>query len=133
LAEGRSAHRQFPAQQSNAFLSAAGSSLRTRSRASLEDAWKLDLHHLGPVGFVQTRAASKPEEEDLTMQAQHDITENQAVWLRMLESRDYERRTEIIAMPDEVLNVLVAKGYVRRWTDGNISITLGGIREVAQH
>ena len=67
------------------------------------------------------------------MQAQHDITENQAVWLRMLESRDYERRTEIIAMPDEVLNVLVAKGYVRRWTDGNISITLGGIREVAQH
>jgi len=67
------------------------------------------------------------------MQAQHNITENQAVWLRMLESRDYEHRAEIIAIPNDVLEVLVAKGYIRRWRDGNIAITLGGIREVAQH
>ena len=68
------------------------------------------------------------------MQTQHEnITENQAVWLRMLESHDYERSAEIIAIPNDVLDVLVARGYVRRWRDGNVSITLGGIREVAQH
>jgi hypothetical protein len=67
------------------------------------------------------------------MQVQHNITDDQATWLRMLESRDYEGRPERIAIPDEVLDALVERGFARRWRDGNVTITLGGIREVAQH
>jgi len=63
----------------------------------------------------------------------HLITEGQATWLRILESREYEGLTDRIAIPDEVLDALVEKGLVRRWRDGGIAITLGGIREVAQH
>lgn len=66
-------------------------------------------------------------------QNQNLVTEDQAVWLRVLESRQYEGVYERIAIPDDVLEVLVEKGLVRRWRDGDIAITLGGIREVAQH
>jgi hypothetical protein len=69
----------------------------------------------------------------LTMQVQHNITEDQATWLRMLESCESEGRPERIAIPDEVLDALVERGFARRWRDGNVTITLGGIREVAQH
>jgi hypothetical protein len=69
----------------------------------------------------------------LTMQDLHLVTEDQAVWLRILESREYEGLSDSIVIPDDVLDVLVDKGLVRRWRDGAIAITLGGIREVAQH
>jgi hypothetical protein len=67
------------------------------------------------------------------MQELHLVTEDQAVWLRILETREYEGLTERIVIPDDVLDALVEKRLVRRWSDGDIAITLGGIREVAQH
>jgi hypothetical protein len=67
------------------------------------------------------------------MQDLHFVTEVEARWLRVLEARQYEHVSEPIAVPDEVLDALVAKGLVRRWRDGGVDITLGGIREVAQH
>jgi hypothetical protein len=69
----------------------------------------------------------------LTMQDMHLITEGQASWLRILERREYEGLTDRIAIPNDVLDALVEKGLVRRWRDGGIAITLGGIKEVAQH
>jgi hypothetical protein len=67
------------------------------------------------------------------MQHLQFVTEDQAGWLRILESRQYEGQSDPISVPDEVLDALVAKGLVRRWRDGDIAITLAGIREVAQH
>ena len=67
------------------------------------------------------------------MQDLHFVTEDQAIWLRVLESREYEGLSDRIEIPDEILDALVEKGLVRRWRDGAIAITLGGIREVAQH
>jgi hypothetical protein len=67
------------------------------------------------------------------MQMQYSVTEDQAAWLRMLESRHAEGCSESIAIPDDVLHALVNKGFVRRSRDGNVAITLGGIREVAHH
>jgi len=67
------------------------------------------------------------------MQDLHLVTEDQATWLRILERREYERLSDDIAVPDHVLEALVQKRLVRRWSDGAIAITLGGIREVAQH
>jgi hypothetical protein len=67
------------------------------------------------------------------MQELQLVTEDQATWLRILESREYEGLTDRIVIPDDVLDALVEKGLVRRWRDGGIAITLGGIREVAQH
>lgn len=76
--------------------------------------------------------ASKPV-GGLAMQDLNFVTEDQASWLRLLESRQYEKRSDRIAIPDEVLDALVEKGLVRRWHDGDVAITLGGIKEVAQH
>jgi hypothetical protein len=67
------------------------------------------------------------------MQDLHLVTEDQAVWLRILETREYEGSSDRIEIPDEVVDALVQKGLVRRWRDGAIAITLGGIKEVAQH
>jgi len=67
------------------------------------------------------------------MQDLHFVTEDQAIWLRVLESREYEGLSDRIEIPDEIIDALVEKGLVRRWRDGAIAITLGGIREVAQH
>ena len=67
------------------------------------------------------------------MQDLHYVTDDEAAWLRILEGREYERVTERITVPDDVLEGLVEKRLVRRWRDGSIAITLGGIREVAQH
>jgi len=67
------------------------------------------------------------------MQDLHFVTEDQATWLRVLESREYEGLSDRIKIPDEIIDALVEKGLVRRWRDGAIAITLGGIREVAQH
>jgi hypothetical protein len=67
------------------------------------------------------------------MQDLHLVTEDQATWLRILERREYERQADAITVPDHVLDALVEKRLVRRWSNGDIAITLGGIREVAQH
>lgn len=67
------------------------------------------------------------------MQDLNHVTEDQAAWLRLLEIREYEGFSDRIAIPDDVLDALVEKGLVRRWRDGDVAITLGGIREVAQH
>ena len=67
------------------------------------------------------------------MQMQHTVTEDQAAWLRMLESRHSEGCSDSIEIPDDVLDALVNKGFVRRSRDGNVAITLGGIRVAAHH
>jgi hypothetical protein len=67
------------------------------------------------------------------MQDLYFVTEDEAEWLRILESREYDGLSDWIEVPDDVLDALVEKGLVRRWSDGAIAITLGGIREVAQH
>ena len=66
------------------------------------------------------------------MRMQHSITEDEAVWLRLLESREYDTSAEPITIPEDVVDALVQKGFVRRWRDGNVTITLGGMREVAR-
>jgi hypothetical protein len=67
------------------------------------------------------------------MQELHYVTEDQATWLRLLERHEYEHTPDQIDIPDDVLDALLQKGLVRRWRDGSVAITLGGIREVAQH
>jgi hypothetical protein len=67
------------------------------------------------------------------MQDLHFVTEDEATWLRILESRQYEGSSDRITIPDDVLDALLEKGLVRRWRDGAVAITLGGIKEVAQH
>ena len=67
------------------------------------------------------------------MQTMHYVSDDEAAWLRVLEQRENERSTERVDIPDEILNALVLKGLARRWRDGGVAITLGGMREVAQH
>jgi hypothetical protein len=63
----------------------------------------------------------------------HYLTDDQAAWLkRILDSRENTSLFEQLAVPDDVANVLVAKGFVRRWRNGSVEITLGGIREVTR-
>lgn len=64
------------------------------------------------------------------MYMQHSVTEDQAAWLKALDARDQEGGAENVVIPDDVLDALVAKGLVRRWQDGNVTLTLGGIRQV---
>jgi hypothetical protein len=67
------------------------------------------------------------------MQEFHDLTDKQALCLqRILQSREDPALLEHLAVPDDVLDVLVRKSLVRRWRDGSLEITLGGIREVAR-
>jgi len=67
------------------------------------------------------------------MQTMHYVSDDEAAWLRVLEQRENQRSTERVAIPDDILNALVLKGLARRWRDGGVAITLGGMREVAQH
>jgi len=67
------------------------------------------------------------------MQDMHFMTEDQAHWLRVLETRQYEGLSDQISIPDEVLEGLLEMRLVRRCRDGAVAITLGGMREVAQH
>jgi len=69
----------------------------------------------------------------LTMQDLHHVTEDQAAWLRILERRHSQGSADGLDIPDDVLSALVDMGFVRRWSNGAVAITLGGIREVAQH
>ena len=63
----------------------------------------------------------------------HYLTDEQAVWLkRILDSRDNTGLFDQLVIPDEVQNTLVAKGLVRRFRNGDVEITLGGIREVTR-
>ena len=67
------------------------------------------------------------------MHDMHLVTEDQAHWLRVLETRQYEGVSDQISIPDDVLEALVEKRLVRRCRDGAVAITLGGMKEVAQH
>jgi hypothetical protein len=67
------------------------------------------------------------------MQQSHYLTDEQAVWLkRILENRENTGLFDQLAVPEDVENVLVAKGLVRRFRNGDVEITLGGIREVTR-
>jgi len=83
-------------------------------------------------GSAHDFSTSRPE-GDLTMQDLHLVTEDEAVWLRILETREYEGMSDRIEIPDSIVDALVEKRLVRRWRDGALAITLGGIKEVAQH
>ncbi|HZX92009.1 MAG TPA: hypothetical protein VFE67_15335 [Rudaea sp.] len=63
----------------------------------------------------------------------HYLTDDQAVWLkRILDSRESADMFNQPVIPEDVQNVLVAKGLVRRFRNGDLEITLGGIREVTR-
>jgi hypothetical protein len=67
------------------------------------------------------------------MQVQHHLTDDQAVWLKkILASRENSRLFDQLVIPEDVENALVAKGLVRRFRNGDVEITLGGIREVTR-
>lgn len=64
---------------------------------------------------------------------EYQLTNEQARCLqKILQSRADPTVLEQFAVPDELLDVLVDKGLVRRWRDGSVEITLGGMREVAR-
>ena len=67
------------------------------------------------------------------MQDLQDVTEGLASWLRILQRREHDGPAEPIEIPEDVVNLLVKKGFVRRFRDGTVAITLGGIREAAQY
>jgi len=63
----------------------------------------------------------------------HYLTDDQAVWLkRILDNRENAGLSDKLVIPDGVQDVLVAKGLVRRFRNGDLEITLGGIREVTR-
>jgi hypothetical protein len=63
----------------------------------------------------------------------HYLTDDQAVWLkRILDSRENTGLFDQPDIPEDVQNVLVAKGLVRRFRNGDLEITLGGIREITR-
>jgi len=67
------------------------------------------------------------------MQHLHHLTDDQAVWLqRILESRENAGLYEQLAIPSDVEDALVAMGLIRRFRNGSVEITLGGIREVTR-
>jgi hypothetical protein len=63
----------------------------------------------------------------------HYLTDDQAAWLkRILDSRENTGLFDQPDIPEDVQNVLVAKGLVRRFRNGDLEITLGGIREITR-
>ena len=67
------------------------------------------------------------------MQEQHNLTDDQVIWLqRILDSRETAGLFDQLAIPADVEDALVAKGLVRRFRNGDVEITLGGIREVTR-
>jgi len=63
----------------------------------------------------------------------HYLTDDQAIWLkRILDNRESAGLSDRLVIPDGVQDVLVAKGLVRRFRNGDLEITLGGIREVTR-
>ena len=64
---------------------------------------------------------------------EHYLTDDQAAWLKsILDNRETAGLFDKPAIPEDVQNVLVAKGLVRRFRNGDLEITLGGIREVTR-
>jgi hypothetical protein len=63
----------------------------------------------------------------------HDLSNEQARWLkRVLESRPKKGAFDRFTIPEDVQDVLVEKGLIRRWRNGTVEITLDGICEVAR-
>ena len=63
----------------------------------------------------------------------HYLTDDQAAWLKsILDNRENAGLFDKPVIPEDVQNVLVAKGLVRRFRNGDLEITLGGIREVTR-
>jgi len=63
--------------------------------------------------------------------AGHDLTDEQARWLaKLLLTRPRNGEADKFAMPDDVHDVLAAKGFLQ-WKRGAMEITLDGIKEVA--
>ncbi|HET7064138.1 MAG TPA: hypothetical protein VFI49_07645 [Rudaea sp.] len=60
----------------------------------------------------------------------HNLTDEQAVWLQRILGR--RENADNLVIPEDVQNTLVAKGLVRRFRNGDVEITLGGIREVTR-
>jgi hypothetical protein len=82
-------------------------------------------------GQAQDSNRSKPG--GLAMQVFHDLTDEQALWLqRIYQSRENASLLDHLVVPNVVEDVLVHKGLVRRWRNGSVEITLGGIREVVR-
>jgi hypothetical protein len=66
------------------------------------------------------------------MQEFHDLSDEQASCLqRILRNRD-PASAEDLAVAEDMLDELVQQRLVRRWRDGSVEITLGGMREVAR-
>jgi hypothetical protein len=63
--------------------------------------------------------------------AGQDLTDEQARWLaKLLLSRPRNGEVDNLSMPDDVHDVLAAKGFLQ-WKKGAMEITLDGIKEVA--
>jgi hypothetical protein len=63
--------------------------------------------------------------------AGHDLTDEQARWLaKLLLARPRRGEPDSLVMPDDVHDVLAAKGFLQ-WKKGAMEITLDGIKEVA--
>ena len=63
----------------------------------------------------------------------HYLTSDEVVWLkRMFETRENAGKFDHLDIPERVQDSLVAKGLVRRFRNGDIEITLGGIREATR-
>jgi hypothetical protein len=61
----------------------------------------------------------------------HDLTDEQARWLaKLLLSRPRSGEPNHFMIPDDVHDVLAAKGFIQ-WKKGAMEITLDGIKEVA--
>jgi hypothetical protein len=66
------------------------------------------------------------------MQDLHHLTDDQARWLKtILESRPNKSLFDRLPIPEDVRDVLVEKGLVRHWRNGDVEITLAGMVEVA--
>jgi hypothetical protein len=63
--------------------------------------------------------------------AGHDLTDEQARWLaKLLLMRPRNGEPDNLLMPDDVHDVLAARGFIQ-WKKGAMEITLDGIKEVA--
>jgi len=63
--------------------------------------------------------------------AGHDLTDEQAHWLaKLLVTRPRSGEPDHFIIPDDVHDVLAAKGFIQ-WKKGAMEITLDGIKEVA--
>jgi hypothetical protein len=82
--------------------------------------------------FVRSRLFLGKNRGELAMQ-NHYLTSDEVVWLkRIFESRQNSDQFDHLDIPEGVQDALVAKGLVRRFRNGDLEITLGGIREATR-